>query len=203
MFEAHQTSRMMRCCSLSRLSSVGQRYLNTRLDAVTGAIMRTCESVLLLLGSGKHVSTGIFGLTRRAWRGIGSSSSGGKKRKRKKRRKKRLPRNPPLQGRRRPCDLQRQVPVVQGVRVDSASASFSSSTTVLKTAVVPQLQFIACRRLPFRAAEADPHGPDCSADHRDSPVAVRCQVVDVPIGDVTVQKTIRSCSSSRLSTFLS
>ena len=31
--------------------------------------------------------------------------------------------------------------------------------------------------------------PDCSADHRDSPVAVRCQVVDVPFGDVYVQKT--------------
>ena len=60
---------------------------------------------------------------------------------------------------------------------------------VLKTVVVPELQFIARRRLPFRAAEAGPHGPDCSADHRDSPVAVRCQVVDVPVGDVDVQKT--------------
>ena len=29
------------------------------------------------------------------------------------------------------------------------------------------------RRHPFRAAEADPHGPVCSADHRVSPVAVR------------------------------
>ena len=29
------------------------------------------------------------------------------------------------------------------------------------------------RRHPFRAAEADPHGPDYSADHRVSPVAVR------------------------------
>ena len=44
---------------------------------------------------------------------------------------------------------------------------------VQKTVVVPQLQFIACRRLPFRVAEADPHGPDYSADRRDSPVAVR------------------------------
>ena len=59
-----------------------------------------------------------------------------------------------------------------------------------KTVVVPQLQFIACRRLLLRAAEADPHGPDCSADHRDSPVAVCCQVVDVPIGDAYVQKTV-------------
>ena len=36
------------------------------------------------------------------------------------------------------------------------------------------------RRHPCRDAEADPHGPDCSADHRDSAVAVRCQVIDGP-----------------------
>ena len=52
---------------------------------------------------------------------------------------------------------------------------------VLKTVVFPKLQFTACRRLPFRAAEAHPHGPVCSADLRGSPVAVRRQVVDVPI----------------------
>ena len=34
------------------------------------------------------------------------------------------------------------------------------------------------RRHPFRSAEADPHGPGNSADHRDSPVAVRFPVVD-------------------------
>ena len=34
------------------------------------------------------------------------------------------------------------------------------------------------RRHPFRAANADPHGPDYSADHRVSSVAVRSQVVD-------------------------
>ena len=60
---------------------------------------------------------------------------------------------------------------------------------VQKTVVLPQLQFIASRRHPFRAAEADPHGPDCSADHRDFPGAVRCQVVDDPFLDVDVQKT--------------
>ena len=32
------------------------------------------------------------------------------------------------------------------------------------------------RRHPGHDAEADSHGPDCSADHRDSVVAVRCQV---------------------------
>ena len=49
---------------------------------------------------------------------------------------------------------------------------------VQKTVVLPQLQSIACRRLSLLAVEADPHGPDCSADHRDSPVAVRFLVVD-------------------------
>ena len=34
------------------------------------------------------------------------------------------------------------------------------------------------RRHLFRSAEADPHGPGYSADHRDSPVAVRFSVVD-------------------------
>ena len=44
---------------------------------------------------------------------------------------------------------------------------------VQQTVVVPQLQFIAGYRHPVSAAEADPHGPDYSADHRDSAVAVR------------------------------
>ena len=42
-----------------------------------------------------------------------------------------------------------------------------------KTAVSTQLQFIAGHRHLFRSAEAVPLGPDFSADHRDSPVAVR------------------------------
>ena len=41
----------------------------------------------------------------------------------------------------------------------------------------------------FVAPRLTPFGLDCSADHRDSPVAVRCQVVDVPVVDVYVQKT--------------
>ena len=62
---------------------------------------------------------------------------------------------------------------------------------VQKIVVVPQLQFIVGRRhLLHDAAEAHLHGPDCSADHRDSPVAVRCQVVDVPVVDVYLQKTV-------------
>ena len=36
---------------------------------------------------------------------------------------------------------------------------------VQKTVVVPQLQSIDGRRHSLRSAEAEPHGPDCSADH--------------------------------------
>ena len=43
--------------------------------------------------------------------------------------------------------------------------------TVQKTADSPQLQSIAGRQHPLRAANADPHGPVCSADHGDSTVA--------------------------------
>ena len=42
---------------------------------------------------------------------------------------------------------------------------------VQTTADFPQLQFIAGRRFPCRGAEADSHGPDCSADHRNSSVS--------------------------------
>ena len=38
-----------------------------------------------------------------------------------------------------------------------------------------QMGFLV-RRHPFRAAEADPHGPDYSEDHRVSPVAVRVRL---------------------------
>ena len=51
---------------------------------------------------------------------------------------------------------------------------------VQKTVVVPQLQFIAGRQHPLRAADADPHGPVCSADQGDSTVAAYL-VVDVPV----------------------
>ena len=48
----------------------------------------------------------------------------------------------------------------------------------------------ACRAgsHPCRAAEACSHRLDCSADHRHSPVAVRCQVVDVPLGTFMCRK---------------
>ena len=52
---------------------------------------------------------------------------------------------------------------------------------VQKTVEPPLFQFIVGRRHPLRSAEADPHGPVCSADHRDSSVAVRFQVVDDPV----------------------
>ena len=42
---------------------------------------------------------------------------------------------------------------------------------VQKTVVAPQLLFIFGRRHSSRAADADPHGPVCSADHGDSAVA--------------------------------
>ena len=60
------------------------------------------------------------------------------------------------------------------------------SQTVQKTAVSPQLQSIAGRQHPLRAANADPHGPVCSADHGDSTVAAYfggrcscCRVVQI------------------------
>ena len=90
-----------------------------------------------------------------------------------------------------------------------------------KTADSWQLQFIVGRRHPLRSAEADPHGPDCSADHRDSSDAVRFQVVDAPVVQVVLAIPVvvndrcarlrlcrkpsisRSCSSSRSFSFLS
>ena len=104
--------------------------------------------------------------------------------KRKKQRK--LPRAPrPRCG--HPCALQRQVPEVQGVRVDSASASVHRrlldipgvqqgqvrGLMIHKTVVVPQLQSFVGRRHSFRAAEAHPRGPDYSADQKHAAVAVR------------------------------
>ena len=52
-----------------------------------------------------------------------------------------------------------------------ASAHEVRGSMLQKTVVVPQLQSIEGRRLPFRGAVADSHGLDCSADHRYSPVA--------------------------------
>ena len=57
---------------------------------------------------------------------------------------------------------------------------------VQKTVVRPQLPSIVGRRHHLRSAEADPLGPDCSADHRDSSVAVRPQVVDALVPVVQV-----------------
>ena len=50
-----------------------------------------------------------------------------------------------------------------------------------KTAESPQLHFIAGHRHPVRAAEADLHGPDYSADHRVSAVSRSYLLVDVPV----------------------
>ena len=115
------------------------------------------------------------------WMGIvpgSSSSSSGKRRKRK------LPKSSSRSSSRhgRPCDHQRRVP--EEVRFHGASDSVHRRCLdslvvqrqvrgflVRKTVVVPQLQFIVGRQHPLLAANADPHGPVCSADHGDSTVA--------------------------------
>ena len=131
------------------------------------------------------------------------------RRKRKKRRKKRLPRchgcrRPcvhqrqvpavrfsPLLALGTPVVTQRQVPTVHSfilpvqlldkVGMPVVVLRQVPGLMVQKTVEPPQFQFIFSRRHPLRSAEADPHGPVCSADHRDSSVAVRFQVVDDPV----------------------
>ena len=128
-----------------------------------------------------------------------SSSSSGSKRKRKKRRKKKTPRASSHPSLRRAHCRQRQryvlagfagydtpcavLPSIVNARGDSTGAflgpgdmpvvilSGGFGQTVQKTADSPQLQSIAGRQHPLRAANADPHGPVCSADHGDSTVA--------------------------------
>ena len=94
-----------------------------------------------------------------------SSSSVPGRRKRKKRKKPKLPKSS-SSGCWRLCALQRQVPAVQGVCVECASASDhrrlldipdvqqrqGRGLMVQKTVVPPQLQFIAGRRHPCRGA---------------------------------------------------
>ena len=147
--------------------------------------------------------------------------SRGSKRKRKKRRRRRLPRSSvPRGGRAR--RRQRQWYVLAGflgdgspravfpsiVCGDSTGAvlgqgdmpvvvpSGASGQTVLKTAGSPQLQSIVGRHLPLRAANADPHGPVCTADHGDSTVAAyfggRCSCW-------RVVQILRCCSEKPLS----
>ena len=43
---------------------------------------------------------------------------------------------------------------------------------MMVNAPVMQVVLVPGFQLPCRGAEADPHGPDCSADHRDFEVAV-------------------------------
>ena len=47
------------------------------------------------------------------------------------------------------------------------------ASTLQKTAEFPQLQFLDGRGHSLRYSEADPHGPDCLADHSDFAAAVR------------------------------
>ena len=147
--------------------------------------------------------------------------SRGSKRKRKKRRRRRLPRSSvPRGGRAR--RRQRQWYVLAGFLGDgSPRAVFPSivcgdstgavlgqgdmpvvvpsgafGQTVQKTAGSPQLQSIVGRHLPLRAANADPHGPVCTADHGDSTVAAyfggRCSCW-------RVVQILRCCSEKPLS----
>ena len=74
-----------------------------------------------------------------------------------------------------PVVTQRQVPTVHTLHVLLEVVDMPvvvlrqvRGSTIQKTVVVPQLQFLDGRRLLRRAAEAHPHGPVCSKDHRDS-----------------------------------
>ena len=121
------------------------------------------------------------------------------KRKRKKRRKKKTPRASSHPSLRRAHCQQRQryvlagfagydtpravFPSIVNARGDSTGAvlgqgdmpvvilSGGFGQTVQKTVESPQLQLIVGRQHPLRAANADPHGSVCSADHGDSSVA--------------------------------
>ena len=65
------------------------------------------------------------------------------------------------------------VAVQQQAAAALEQARLLSSATREKRKKTRPEGFVHVRRHPFRAAEADPHGPDYSADHRVSPVAVR------------------------------
>ena len=136
------------------------------------------------------------------WRGFLPSEP----RRKKKRKKKKLPCAPrPRQGCRRLCDHQRQVPVVRFpvmmqrqvptvhsfmLLVQFLDMVLDMPVVVLrqvpglmvqKTVVRPQLPSIYGRRHSLSSSRGSSHGPGYSPDHRDSPVAVRFQVVDVPV----------------------
>ena len=115
-----------------------------------------------------------------------------------------------------PVVAQRQVPTVHALQfqvqfldtvldIPGVLLRQVPGSMVQKTVVLPKLQSIACRRLSLHAAEA-PHGPDCSADHRDSssrssffwwsiPV-VRAGRADSPVPPWRRRSRSHSCSSS-------
>ena len=151
---------------------------------------------------------------RRASATSSSRPEQGKRRKRKKRNMRKLPRAPrPRCG--RPCALRRQVPAVQGVRDDSASASVHRR--LLDTPVVQQRQVrvpmvlktgfstVAVHRLPSTSLSCCRGSSSWSSLFSRSsrfPSCVRCQVVDVPILQVVqvidvpfvTQRLIPGCS---------
>ena len=78
------------------------------------------------------------------------------------------------------------------IKVVVTQMLFHMVQAVLRTIEIPQLLVdkvvdalvmlvVKVIKHSCRDADADPNGPGCSADHRDFAVAVRCQVVDVPV----------------------
>ena len=79
-------------------------------------------------------------------------------------------------GRRRsgPGFLSSSAPLPRRAGGRGRTSSHLSAFAVQKTVEIPQLQFFnIVVAFSFRAANADPYGPDSSSDHRVSPVAVR------------------------------
>ena len=159
------------------------------------------EEAVARLRAKVHAGEPLSASEHAAWYGT-SSSSIGKRRKKKKRKRRKLPKAPlPRCGRpcdlqrQVPAALRvLRVPRQNGGHSCSATETGTHSVllgpgavlgqgrcagvvqrlgygqTVQKTVLAPQLQFR--RSTSLRAAEANPHGPACSENHRDSAVAV-------------------------------
>ena len=163
---------------------------------------RKVEEAVARLRAKVHAGEPLSAAEHEAWHGT-SSSSTGNRRKKKKRKRRKLPKAPPPRCG-RPCNLQRQVPAVPRQKCwtfllcsrdrysQCSSRSWCSSWTrslcpcSATTGVWSDSAenragaAVAVHRrstASLRAAEANPHGPACSENHRDSAVAVG-QVVD-------------------------
>ena len=107
-----------------------------------------------------------------------SASSKPPKRKRKKRRKKRLPRSPRPLLRVRAHRRLRQWLVPGWFFCAALGQGWHARCGTSTGAWFDGSEYCGAPAVPV---EADPHGPVCSADHRDSSVAVRFHVVDDPV----------------------